>query len=129
MRDALNRTGRPIYFSITQGVPWVDGHEKMHCYGNTAFTVLEWVAAGLNPAALANSWLIEYCNNEDFFGFTDGDPQPGGFLSNLDSQALLTLDNLTVVGGYNDNDMLEVCNGGQSTAEYRAQFSTWAILR
>jgi hypothetical protein len=26
-----------------------------------------------------------------------------------------------------DNDMLEVCNGGQTYAEYAAQFSTWAV--
>lgn len=25
---------------------------------------------------------------------------------------------------YNDNDMLEVCNGGQTLAEYRSQFAT-----
>lgn len=46
-------------------------------------------------------------------------------LSNLDSQQLLTYDNVTTVGAYNDNDMLTVCNGGQTTAEYRAQFSAW----
>ena len=55
-------------------------------------------------------------------------PRPGGTLSQLDSQALLTFDNLTKVGSYNDPDMLTICNGGQSDAEYRAQLSLWSIL-
>ena len=54
------------------------------------------------------------------WGNTNGDPQPGGFLSNLDSQQLLTYDNLTDIGAFNDNDMLECCNGGQSVGEYRS---------
>lgn len=42
----------------------------MHCYGAGAFTVKMWLAAGLDPRTLANSYLIEYCNNHDYFGFT-----------------------------------------------------------
>ena len=40
MRDALNATGRRIYYSITQGVPYDDGpsRSKMHCYGESVFT-------------------------------------------------------------------------------------------
>ncbi len=45
----------------------------------------------------------------------------GGFLSNLDSQQLLTWDNLTGPGHWNDNDMLELCNGGQTWTEYISQ--------
>jgi hypothetical protein len=107
MRDALNATGRPIYYSITQSVPFEDAHPAMHCYGNSVFTTLPWVKAGLDPTTLANSYLVEYCNNYNSFGFTGGVPKPGGFLSNLDSQQLLALDNLTQVGAYSDNDMLQ----------------------
>ncbi len=128
MRDGLNATGKQIYFSITEAVPWTDAFPSMHCYGNNVFTVIPWVEQGLNPADLANSFLVEYCNNMDVFGYTGGQPTPGGFLSNLDSQALLNYDNLTAVGAFADNDMLECCNGGQTQAEYRSQFSTWAIL-
>jgi hypothetical protein len=130
MRDALNATGRPIYFSITQAQDWSDGHPRMHCYGDAAFSTLFWTTASppLDPRGLANSYLVEYCNNEDYFGYTDGSPHPGGFLSNLDSQQLLTWDNMTAPGSWNDNDMLEVCHGAQSYPEYAAQFSTWAIL-
>lgn len=106
----------------------MDAYPKMHCYGDNVFTTLGWVREGLDPTTLANSYLVEYCNNEAFFGFTGGVPRPGGFLSNLDSQQLLTFDNLTKVGAYNDNDMLEVCNGGLSFTESRAQFATWVIL-
>ena len=60
---------------------------------------------------------------------------PGGFLSQLDSQQLLTYDNLTLPGAYSDADMLEVCNSDRhdpamtmTAAERRAQFSTFAIL-
>ena len=33
MRDALNKTGRPIYYSITEAVPHADGPvtSKMRC--------------------------------------------------------------------------------------------------
>jgi len=128
MRDALNKTGRAIFFSITEAVPWTDKYEKMHCYGDNVFVKKPWVAQGLDIVGLANSALVEYCNNEDVFGSTAAAGGPGGMLSQLDSQQLLTYDNLTVPGFTNDNDMLEVCNGGQTAAEYRSQFSTWAIL-
>ena len=100
----------------------------MHCYGDSVFTVKSWLREGKDPRTLANSYLVEYCNNMDVFGHTGGIPKPGGFLSNLDSQALLTYDNMTGPGAFSDNDMLEVCNGGQTDSEYRAQYATWAIL-
>jgi alpha-galactosidase len=130
MRDALNRTQRPIYYSITQAMAHPDKPPiaAMHCYGDSAFTVKNWLVEGKDPRSLANSFLIEYCNNLDFFGFTGGVPHPGGMLSQLDSQALLTFDNMTTEGAYNDMDMLHVCNGGQTHMEYQSQFSLWAVL-
>ena len=91
----------------------------MQCIGDGrpgfagAFTVRPWVAEGRDPGELANvrtamvclsprcrltqtaaamqqAYLIEYCNNEDTFGTTA--VRPGGFLSQLDSQPLLTYD-------------------------------------
>lgn len=125
MRDALNKTGRQIWYSITQMVDYDDRRDVMHCSSGHAFTTLPWVEEGRDPTKLANSYLVEYCNNKDFFGSTGGE---GGFLSQLDSQQLLTWDNLTVPGAFSDNDMLENCNGGQTVAEYRSQLSTFAIL-
>ena len=133
MKESLNKTGRPIWYSITQLVEYNDTWSAMHCVPGKAFTVRPWVRQGLDPTQLANSYLIEYCNNEDQFGRTAG---RGGFLSQLDAQQLLTYDNETVPGAYSDMDMLENCNAhgshnrdkGQTQAEYRSQFSTFAIL-
>ena len=60
MRDGLNKTGRPIYFSITQAQEWADGHPRMHCYGDGAFSTLFWTTASppLDPRTLANSYLV-----------------------------------------------------------------------
>jgi alpha-galactosidase len=128
MRDGLNATGRSIYFSITEALPYTDGHPAMHCYGPNVFTLFPWLQQGLDPTTLANSYLVEYCNNEPSFGSTAGFPTPGGLLSQLDSQALLTLDNLTVPGAFNDPDMLDVCNAGLTPTEWRSEFSLWSIL-
>lgn len=56
-------------------------------------------------------------------------------VASVDSQQLLTWDNLTTVGAYNDMDMLENCNSvpgsskhSQTAAEYRSQFATFAVL-
>ena len=35
---------------------------------------------------------------------------------------------MTIRGAFSDNDMLEVCNGGQTTTEYRSQFATSVIV-
>jgi hypothetical protein len=53
MRDALNATGKPIYFSITQALPWTEGPPTEFCYGPSAFTTLAWVPAQ-DPTTLAN---------------------------------------------------------------------------
>ena len=82
----------------------------MHCikpprpkgYPNVfgAFTPRPWVRVGLDVTQLANSYLVEYCNNAPVFGSTG---HAEGFLSQLDSQQLLTYDNLTVPGAFSDN--------------------------
>ena len=82
----------------------------MHCikpprppgYPNSfgAFTPRPWVRRGWDVTQLANSYLVEYCNNVPQFGRTG---HASGFLSQLDSQQLLTYDNLTVPGAFSDN--------------------------
>jgi len=49
-----------------------------------------------------------------------------GMLDILDQQ--VGLESFAGPGHWNDPDMLEVGNGGMTTAEYRAHFSLWAIL-
>lgn len=54
MRDALNATGRQIYFSITEALPYSDGHSAMHCYGDNVFTLFPWVSSGLDPTTVSD---------------------------------------------------------------------------
>ena len=140
MRDALNATGRPMWYMITQILDYSDGRDTMHCVrprpdgGATSrwgvFTVRPWVYAGLDPRLLANSFLAEYCNNKVAFGQTG--TQGSGMLAMIDSQALLSYDNLTSPGSYTDMDMLEIGNTDHghtlTMAESRSQLAVWAIL-
>ena len=139
MRDGLNATGRSVYLSVCQLLPYAgfvgDGNfTELLCFGGAAagapaYTVLPWLAAGLAPQELANAYLIEWCNNEATFGETDKEVGiAGSLLSNLDAQQLLTFDNLTMPGAFSDMDMLEICNPGLSQAEARAELSLWVFL-
>jgi hypothetical protein len=56
-------TGRSIFFSITEALGFSDKYEKMHCYGDNVFTTIPWMQTGLDIPSLANSALVEYCNN------------------------------------------------------------------
>jgi len=95
MRDALNGTGRPIFYSLC-----------------------EWGVD--NPAswagAVGNSWR------------TTGDISDNwkSMVSNLDNNGDWKE---AGPGAFNDPDMLEVGNGGMTTAEYTAHFSLWALIK
>ena len=56
----------------------------------------------------------------------DGSCCQNGMVEILDQQA--GLEGFAGPGHWNDPDMLEVGNGGMTTAEYRAHFSLWALL-
>ena len=73
---------------------------------------------GLNPRGLANGILTEYCNNSPEFGVTG---RAGGMLSMIDSQQLLTYDNLTTAGSFSDMDV-------SSAALSLWLFCRWAVL-
>ena len=103
-----------MFYMITQILDYNDGRDVMHCtrphtgcrtspggcsrYG--AFTVKPWVYAGLDPRTIANSYLAEYCNNKVEFGATGS--QGSGMLAQVDSQSLLSYDNLTGPGSFTD---------------------------
>ena len=95
MRDALNKTGKPIYYSICewQNSPWT------------------WAPP------VGNSWR----NTDDI-----GDSWRST-MSILDQQPPIT--SLGGPGHWNDPDMLEVGNGGQTTTEYESHFALWAFLK
>jgi len=124
IRDALNKTGRPIYLSIcpTQTVP----RTTVTWYG-FQYTV-DFGGPGINVRNLANSWLVEYVNMYDCFNCTVNQGDWQGLLSNLLAHDVLTHWNYAQPGGWNDLDMMEICNGGMSTTEYQSHMSLWAIL-
>ena len=92
-----NPTPQDGHVPLVEAVP----HPSMQCFSG-AFTPLPWRRQGLHPADLANSWLVEYCNNGPRFGSTLGGG--GSLLSQLDSQADWTLPELAASGGFNDMD-------------------------
>jgi len=124
IRDALNQTGRPIYLSIcpTQNIP----PSPTTWYG-FQYTV-DYGGPGAEVVHLANSWLVEFVNMADCWNCTNGGTGIQGLISQINSQAALTHASYSGPGGWNDMDMLEMCNGGMTVVEYQSHFSLWAIL-
>lgn len=103
MSDALRATGRPIVFSICD---W--GVRKPWRWGR---------------AAGGNLWRTTHDIRDAWSG------KHGfslGVLNILDRQVGLA--RYAGPGHWNDPDMLEIGNGGMTNAQYRAQFSLWAML-
>jgi alpha-galactosidase len=103
MRQALDKAGRPIVFSICEwgsNQPWLWARGIGHLWRTTGD--------------------IQDCFDcrRDWGGL--------GVVHILDLQA--GLHGFGGPGGWNDPDMLEVGNGGMTDAEYRAHMSLWAIL-
>ena len=102
MADALKASGRPIVFSLCEwgtSKPWLWAGEV----GNL------WRTTG----DIADCWD---CKKEWSMGW----------VKILDLQD--GLESYAGPGHWNDPDMLEVGNGGMTTAEYRAHFSFWCLL-
>jgi alpha-galactosidase len=103
MSDALRAAGRPIVFSICN---W--GEEQPWLWG---------AQAGGNLWRTTQDIWDAWSGRRDF---------ALGVLDILDLQADLAA--YAKPGHWNDPDMLEIGNGGMTDAQYRAQFSLWAIL-
>ncbi len=102
MADALKASGRPIVFSLCEwgtSKPWLWAGEV----GNL------WRTTG----DIADCWD---CKKEWSMGW----------VKILDLQD--GLESYAGPGHWNDPDMLEVGNGGMTTAEYRSHFSFWCLL-
>lgn len=118
MRDALNATGRPIFYSICN---W--GLEN----------VWEW------GTEVGNSWRTtgDIWDKFDFDGVlcpckdtVCPDGQSGAecsVLNILEKQKNIT--EYSGIGGWNDPDMLEIGNGGMTYSQYQTHFSFWAALK
>jgi alpha-galactosidase len=108
MREALDKSGRPIVFSICE---W--GRSK------------PWLWAG----TVGNLWRT----TDDIQDRWEGKQKwPGGDCCNMGVMDIVDvedgLQSYAGPGHWNDPDMLEVGNGGMTNEEYRSHFSLWALL-
>jgi alpha-galactosidase len=108
MRGALKATGRQIVFSMCEwgtAKPWLWARDVGNLWRTTSDISDKWWGAKKWP---------------------DGTCCEFGMLNIVDLQ--VGLESFAGPGHWNDPDMLEVGNGGMTTAEYRAHFSLWCIL-
>lgn len=118
MSNALNSTGKPIFYSLCQ---W--GEDQVWNWGST----------------ISNSWRVtgdiydlfdrydDNCPCETF----DCDSLQGHMCSmtNILEKAIPLGQKASSFDGWNDLDSLEVGNGGMTTDEYKSHFTLWAILK
>ena len=108
MSKALLSTGRPIVFSMCEwgtAKPWLWGKGIGNLWRTTGDITDKWSSNKKWP---------------------DGSCCELGMVDILDLQ--VGLEQFAGPGHWNDPDMLEIGNGGMTTAEYRAHFSLWALL-
>ncbi|KAK0101121.1 hypothetical protein ONS96_006346 [Cadophora gregata f. sp. sojae] len=121
MAKALNRTGRPIVYSL--------------CNWGEDF-VMSW------GVSIANSWRISgdiydsFSRPDDRCSCTENDPSspwcvsPGAHCSVLTIlKKIAPYADRGQPGGWQDLDALEVGLGGMTDEEYKAHFSLWAALK
>lgn len=111
MRNALEKAGRPIVFSICDwgtSKPWQWGNGVGHLW-RTTFDIRPCWDCG----KMVHSKGVQV---ENFIGFT----------KILDLQ--VGLESYAGPGRWNDPDMLEVGNGDLTLKENRAHFSLWSVL-
>ncbi|KAI8853988.1 glycoside hydrolase superfamily [Chytridium lagenaria] len=100
MRDALNATGRPIYYSLCN---W--GESRSWEYG----------------MELGNAWRTTGDICDSYQG------RDCAVMNLLDDNVDRV--QYSAPGGFSDLDMLEVGNGGMTLAEYRSHFSAWVVTK
>lgn len=99
----LNQTGRPMVFSCS----WptyanLQGYETPYTY----------------VASICNLWREWYDVRDTWESWT----------AIIDYQEYANLNQYAGPGNWNDPDMLEIGNGGQTNIEYQSLFSIWSIL-
>jgi hypothetical protein len=136
IRDALNRSGNPVYLNICPTTKMADTFPSLHppcnAWGDDVYSSLAFQNAGLNVRDLANSALVEYCNNANNWGV---------LLGMIDAQRVLANDSWSAPGSWIDADMLTVgCNDNRirgtpcdhgtplTVTEEYTQFSLWCIF-
>lgn len=119
LRDALNATGRPIYYSICPHTTApATGTGKPYNNASVYSPPASWSREARH--ALANSILVEYTNTFDLWYADptpagDGGPMkiPGGIITNIDSVVQMTDLSYSTAGSWNDADMLQMCTYGE----------------
>ena len=151
--DALNRTGRPIYYSICPHTPMPThgAGKEFSGPGQLAYAPPSaWSRE--QRRALANSILVEYVNTHDQWYAPKPAGKPcqwvhgthfdhechGGIITNIDAMVQMTNLSYSVPGSWNDADMLQLCTfglgrtekggTGMTLTEYRSHYSVWAVL-
>ena len=142
---AANRTGRPMYLSLTPqmwssaAAPTHDPDQSlynetfsppnasMQCFDG-AFTIIPSHDNGQDFGTIANDWFVEYCNNGPYFGSTGS--AGGSLLNILDAQPHLTRHEFARRGAWNFMDILMSCAHPESLnlTESVSEFSLWAVL-
>jgi alpha-galactosidase len=103
MRDALEKAGRPIVFSLCEWgstKPWLWARNVGNLWRTTGDIQDKWDV----PHKTDDLGVVQILDLED------------------------GLESYAGPGHWNDPDMLEVGNGGMSITEYRAHFSMWCLL-
>ena len=116
MSEALNNTGRPIVYSLCN---WGDDNP------------FDWAYRISNAGRMSGDIYDSFNRADSRCPCTEaiGCPWPGfhcSVMNIVDKMAPIV--SRTMSGYFNDMDMLEVGNGGQTDSEYVAHFSLWAIL-
>lgn len=139
LRDALNATGVPIYYSICPHTKAKDEGPGAEYQGILSYAPPSaWTAPQRHE--LANSLLVEFVNTLDFWykphSYGPSSP-PGGIITNIDSWVSFAQGNYSAAGSITDLDMLQMCTFGEGSTprgagmllnEYRAHYSVWVVL-
>ena len=132
IRDALNRTGAHMYLNICPTVKAARGAALPCRTWDNVYTPLGFAQAGFDVRGIANSFLVEYCNNDNNFAT---------LLSIVDAQHALANDSWSAPGSWIDADMLTVgcndnpipgtpCTTGVALTldEQASQMSLWCVF-
>lgn len=116
MSNALNDTGRPILYSLCN---W--GVDRPY----------DWAWTITNSFRMSGDIYDSFSRPDDRCSCKDAvecSTWPGFRCSVLNIlNKMASISHRTMPGGFNDMDMLEVGNKGQTDSEYVAHFSMWAI--
>ncbi|KAI8927199.1 glycoside hydrolase superfamily [Entophlyctis helioformis] len=121
MRDALNATGRPIYYSMCNwgqaaSYTWAKDYANSWRMTGDIGDLFDAFDARC-PCTGKDCWLVNI----------NGGPNHCSVTNILDKALQIT--QYSAPGGFNDLDMLEVGNGGMTNVEYRTHFSLWCALK